>query len=106
MHWLGGMGIIVLGVGLFSLINPTGSLALFKAEATGNKIEKYSAKIRDTAMRIWAVYAALTLIDMLLLWWEGMSLFDAINHAFSTLSTGGFSTKNTSMAYWSDRPVI
>jgi len=106
MHWLGGMGIIVLGVGLFSLINPTGSLALFKAEATGNKIEKYSAKIRDTAIRIWAVYAALTLIDMLLLWWEGMSLFDAINHAFSTLSTGGFSTKNISMAYWSDRPVI
>jgi len=82
MHWLGGMGIIVLGVGLFSLINPTGSMALFRAESTGNKIEKYSAKIQDTALRIWGVYVLLTLIDMLLLWGEGMGLFDAINHAF------------------------
>lgn len=101
MHWLGGMGIIVLGVGLFSLINPTGSMALFKAEATGNKLEKYSARIRDTALRIWGVYVLLTLVDMLLLRAEGMSLFDAINHAFSTLSTGGFSTRNDSMAHLS-----
>jgi len=106
MHWLGGMGIIVLGVGLFSLINPTGSMALFKAEATGNKLEKYSAKIRDTALRIWGVYVLLTLVDMLLLWGEGMSLFDAINHAFSTLSTGGFSTQNDSMAHWQYQPMI
>ena len=106
MHWLGGMGIIVLGVGLFSLINPTGSMALFKAEATGNKLEKYSAKIRDTALRIWRVYVLLTLVDMLLLWGEGMSLFDAINHAFSTLSTGGFSTQNASMAHWQYQPMI
>ena len=106
MHWLGGMGIIVLGVGLFSLINPTGSMALFKAEATGNKLEKYSARIRDTALRIWGVYVLLTLVDMLLLRAEGMSLFDAINHAFSTLSTGGFSTRNDSMAHWGDQPWI
>jgi trk system potassium uptake protein TrkH len=106
MHWLGGMGIIVLGVGLLSLINPTGSMALFKAEATGNKLEKLSARIRDTALRIWGVYVLLTLIDMLMLWGEGMSLFDALNHAFSTLSTGGFSTKNTSMAFWQDQPMI
>jgi trk system potassium uptake protein TrkH len=106
MHWLGGMGIIVLGVGLFSLINPTGSMALFKAEATGNKLEKLSAKIKDTALRIWGVYVLLTVADMLLLWMEGMSLFDAINHAFSTMSTGGFSTKNDSMAHWQYQPVI
>lgn len=106
MHWLGGMGIIVLGVGLFSLINPTGSMALFKAEATGSKLEKYSAKIKDTAVKIWAVYVALTLLDALLLWAEGMSLFDAINHAFSTMSTGGFSTKNDSMAHWKDNYLI
>ena len=106
MHWLGGMGIIVLGVGLFSLINPTGSMALFKAEATGNRLEKYSAKIRDTALRIWGVYVVLTLIDMALLWAEGMGWFDALNHAFSTLSTGGFSTRNASMGYWIDHPAI
>jgi trk system potassium uptake protein TrkH len=106
MHWLGGMGIIVLSVGLFSLINPTGSMALFKAEATGNRLEKYSAKIKDTAVRIWGVYILLTLVDMLLLWAEGMSLFDAINHAFSTMSTGGFSTKNDSMAHWRENYYI
>ncbi len=106
MHWLGGMGIIVLGVGLFSLINPTGSMALFKAEATGNKLEKLSARIRDTALRIWGVYVLLTLVDMVLLWIEGMSMFDAVNHAFSTLSTGGFSTQNDSMAHWQYQPAI
>jgi len=106
MHWLGGMGIIVLGVGLLSLINPTGSMALFKAESTGIKLDKLTPKIKDTAMKIWGIYLLLTLLDMLLLWAEGMSLFDALNHAFSTMSTGGFSTKNSSMAYWSAQPVI
>jgi trk system potassium uptake protein TrkH len=106
MHWLGGMGIIVLGVGLFALINPTGSMALFKAEATGNTLEKLSAKIRDTALRIWGVYVVLTAIDALLLRLEGMDTFDAINHALSTLSTGGFSTRTASMAYWGDSPAI
>lgn len=106
MHWLGGIGIIVLGVGLFSLINPTGSMALFKAEATGNRIEKMTPKIRDTAVKIWGVYLVLTLLDMLLLKLWGMSFFDAINHAFSTISTGGFSTKNNSMAFWGDNMPI
>ena len=106
MHWLGGVGIIVLGVGLFSLINPTGSMALFKAEATGNKIEKMAPKIRDTAVKIWGIYLVLTLLDMVLLKMEGMSFFDAINHAFSTISTGGFSTKNNSMAFWGDNSLI
>jgi len=106
MHWLGGIGVIVLGVGLFSLINPTGSMALFKAEATGSKIEKMTPKIRDTAVKIWGVYLILTLVDMLLLKLWGMSFFDAINHAFSTISTGGFSTKNNSMAYWGNNVPI
>jgi len=106
MHWLGGMGVIVLGVGLLSIINPTGSMALFKAESTGIKLDKLSPKIKDTAVKIWGIYLLLTLLDMLFLWLEGMSLFDAINHAFSTMSTGGFSTKNSSMAYWSNKPII
>lgn len=106
MHWLGGMGIIVLGVGLLSLINPTGSMALFKAESTGTRLDKMSAKIKDTAVKIWGVYLLLTVMDMLLLWAEGMGLFDALNHAFSTMSTGGFSTKNNSMAFWADSPLI
>lgn len=99
-HWLGGMGIIVLGVGLLTFINPTGSLTLFKAESTGVSVEKLTPKIKDTAMGLWKIYMFLTLLDFILLYLGGMSAFDAINHAFSTISTGGFSTKNSSMGYW------
>ncbi len=103
MHWLGGMGIIVLGVGLLSVINPTGSLSLFKAESTGIQMEKLTPKIKHTALSLWGVYLALTLADTLLLRLFGMNWFDALNHAFSTISTGGFSTKNSSIgAFESD----
>lgn len=106
MHWVGGMGIIVLGVGLFPLINPNGSLTMFRAEATGIKMEKLTPKIADTAVRLWGIYVALTLTDALLLWLEGMTPFDAINHAMSTVSTGGFSTKNASFGFYSDNSWI
>jgi trk system potassium uptake protein TrkH len=105
-HWLGGMGIVVLGVGLFSLINPTGSMTMFKAESTGIKMDKITPKIKDTALRLWIVYVVFTLSDMILLKLGGMSYFDALNHAFSTISTGGFSTKNSSMGYWGDNYFI
>ena len=106
MHWMGGMGIIVLGVGLLSMINPSGSLSLFKAESTGIQNEKLRPKIKDTALSLWGIYVALTVLDAILLKVFGMGWFDAINHAFSTLSTGGFSTKNASMGYWSHSPAI
>jgi len=96
-HWIGGMGIIVLGVGLLSIINPTGSVSMFKAESTGISVDKIAPKIRDTALLLWAIYSSLTIIDMILLHVFGMDWFDAINHAFSTISTGGFSTRNASM---------
>ena len=106
MHWLGGLGVIVLGVGLLSMINPTGSLSLFKAESTGIALEKLTPKIKDTAISLWIVYFILTFVDMLLLKLFGMSWFDAINHAFSTISTGGFSTKNNSLGYYSNDGII
>ena len=106
MHWLGGLGVIVLGVGLLSVINPTGSLSLFKAESTGIALEKLTPKIKDTAISLWIVYAMLTLIDMMLLKFFGMSWFDAINHAFSTISTGGFSTKNDSLGHFTRDGII
>ena len=106
MHWLGGMGIIVLGVGLLTLINPTGSMTLFKAESTGIKMEKLTPKIKDTAIKLWEIYLFLTILDTLFLWLEGMSFFDAVNHAFSTISTGGFSTKNSSLGEWKDNYLI
>lgn len=106
MHWLGGMGIIVLGVGLFSLINPSGSMTLFKAESTGIKMEKITPKVKDTAIRLWLIYILFTLADTIALHLAGMNLFDAINHAFSTISTGGFSTKNASLGYYHSNMII
>jgi trk system potassium uptake protein TrkH len=106
MHWLGGMGIIVLGVGLFSIINPSGSMALFKAESTGIKMEKITPKIKDTALLLWGVYLLFTILDAAALKLAGMNLFDAINHALSTISTGGFSTKNSSLGYFNSDLII
>ena len=106
MHWMGGLGVIVLGVGLLSMINPTGSLSLFKAESTGIELEKLTPKIKDTALSLWLVYLTLTIADTLLLKFFDMSWFDAINHAFSTISTGGFSTKNNSLGHFSNDGII
>ncbi len=106
MHWLGGMGVIVLSVGLLSVINPSGGLSLFKAESTGIGLQKLTPKIKDTAKYLWMVYIILTILDMLLLLMFGMNWFDAINHAFSTISTGGFSTKNSSLGYFSNNDGI
>lgn len=105
-HWLGGMGIIVLGVGLFSLINPSGSMTLFKAESTGIKMEKITPKVKDTAILLWGVYLLFTLLDMAALKLAGMGMFDALNHAMSTISTGGFSTKNNSLGYYDSSAII
>ncbi|WP_457743752.1 TrkH family potassium uptake protein [Sulfurimonas sp.] len=106
MHWLGGLGVIVLGVGLLSMINPTGSLSLFKAESTGIQLEKLTPKIKDTALSLWLVYVVLTFVDMVLLKFFGMNWFDAINHAFATISTGGFSTKNNSLGFFTSDGII
>jgi len=106
MHWLGGLGVIVLGVGILSMINPTGSLSLFKAESTGIELEKMTPKIKDTAIRLWVVYIGLTFLDMIFLKFFGMNWFDAINHSFSTISTGGFSTKNNSIGYFKNDGIL
>jgi len=106
MHWFGGIGVIVLGVGLLSMINPVGSLSLFKAESTGIAIEKITPHIKDTAISLWLLYVILTFLDMMFLKYFGMSWFDAINHAFSTISTGGFSTKNNSLGYFQNDGII
>jgi trk system potassium uptake protein TrkH len=105
-HWIGGMGIIVLGVGLLPLLNPNGSLSLFKAESTGISIDKITPKIKDTAKKLWLIYLILTILASLLFMLFGMNGFDAINHAFSTISTGGFSTKNSSIGFYSSDLIL
>ncbi len=104
-HWIGGMGIIVLAIAILPLLG-IGGMQLFSAESPGPSADKLKPRIRDTAKRLWLIYVSYTLAETILLWAAGMTFFDAINHAFSTLSTGGFSTKNASLAYWNNNPLI
>lgn len=104
-HWIGGMGIIVLAIAILPLLG-IGGMQLFTAEAPGPSADKLHPRITDTAKRLWLIYFGYTAAETLLLKAAGMSFFDAINHAMSTLSTGGFSTKNASVAYWNDQPLI
>jgi trk system potassium uptake protein TrkH len=104
-HWIGGMGIIVLAIAILPLLG-IGGMQLFAAEAPGPGGDKLHPRITDTAKRLWLIYFGYTAAETILLKVAGMSFFDAINHALSTLSTGGFSTKNASLAYWNDRPLI
>lgn len=100
-HWIGGMGIIVLTIAILPMFG-IGGMQLFTAEAPGINTDKLKPRITDVAKRLWLIYFSFTAIETILLHIAGMSVFDAINHALSTLSTGGFSTKNTSIAYWND----
>lgn len=104
-HWIGGMGIIVLAIAILPLLG-IGGMQLFAAEAPGPSADKLHPRITDTAKRLWLIYFGYTLAETILLKVAGMSFFDAINHAMSTLSTGGFSTKNASVAHWNDQPLI
>ncbi|EDM43785.1 Trk system K+ uptake protein TrkH [unidentified eubacterium SCB49] len=104
-HWIGGMGIIVLAIAILPLLG-IGGMQLFAAEAPGPGGDKLHPRITDTAKRLWLIYVGYTVAETILLQVAGMSFFDAINHSLSTLSTGGFSTKNNSVAYWNDNPFI
>ena len=104
-HWIGGMGIIVLAIAILPLLG-IGGMELFAAEAPGPGSDKLHPRITDTAKRLWLIYVGYTLAETVLLNLAGMSLFDAVNQSLSTLSTGGFSTKNASIAYWNDQPLI
>ncbi|HET8803133.1 MAG TPA: potassium transporter TrkG, partial [Aequorivita sp.] len=104
-HWIGGMGIIVLAIAILPLLG-IGGMQLFAAEAPGPTGDKLHPRITDTAKRLWLIYVGYTLAETVLLKVAGMSFFDAINHSLATVSTGGFSTKNASVAFWNDRPMI
>lgn len=104
-HWIGGMGIIVLAIAILPLLG-IGGMQLFAAEAPGPSGDKLHPRITDTAKRLWLIYVGYTIAETILLKVAGMSFFDAINHSLSSVSTGGFSTKNASVAYWNDRPII
>lgn len=103
-HWIGGMGIIVLTVAILPLLG-VGGMQLFNAEAPGLSPDKLHPRITGTAKRLWLLYLILTLAESIALYVAGMDFFDAVNHAMATMATGGFSTKNASIAYYAS-PAI
>jgi trk system potassium uptake protein TrkH len=99
-HWIGGMGIIVLSLAILPLLG-MGGVQLFVAEVPGPVPDKLHPRITGTAKRLWGIYVLLTFIQTIFLLFGGMSLFDALCHAFGTMATGGFSTQNASVANYS-----
>lgn len=98
-QWIGGMGIIVLTVAIFPLLG-IGGVELFVAEAPGPTSGKIHPRIKETAKRLWLIYVGLTGSLMIILLLCGMTFYDAVNHGLTTMATGGFSTKNASMAHF------
>jgi trk system potassium uptake protein TrkH len=99
-HWIGGMGIIVLTIAILPLLG-IGGMQLYAAEVPGPTPDKLTPRIAETAKRLWVIYVALTGIEAVLLMLGGMNLFESLCHAMSTLSTGGFSTRQASMGAFS-----
>lgn len=95
-QWLGGMGFIVLGVAILPHLG-VGGMQLFQLEAPGPTADRLQPRIRETARILWLVYLVLTVVLTLLFLLGGMPLFDAVNHALTTMPTGGFSTQNESL---------
>lgn len=98
-QWQGGMGMIVFTVALMPILGG-GAIQMFDAETPGITHERFRPRITQVAKRLWGVYLFLTFVLVLLLWIGPMDLYDAVNHAMTAISTGGYSTKNASIAYW------
>jgi trk system potassium uptake protein TrkH len=98
-HWIGGMGIIVLSLAILPMLG-IGGMQLYVAEVAGPTKDKLHPRVKETAKRLWAIYVLLTLAETFLLMFGGMNFFDSICHSFGTIATGGFSTKNASVAHF------
>lgn len=106
LQWLGGMGIVVLAVAIMPMLG-IGGMQLYRAETPGPmKDSKLTPRLTETAKALWYIYLTLTILCALGYWFAGMTLFDAIAHSFATVSIGGFSTHDASMAYFIDKPLI
>ena len=104
-QWLGGMGIIMLGMMVLSRIIG-GGMALARAELTGPSLSRLKPKLQQTALALWSLYIVLTFIEMLLLkFLGGMTTFDSINHALTTVASGGFSTRDASIGYYDSMTI-
>ena len=100
-QWIGGMGIIVLSVAILPLLG-MGAVQLARAESPGPTPDRLTPRFRETAKRLWLVYLVLTVVQVIFLWFGDMTLFEAVNHSFTTMSTGGFSTNAGSLGAYSE----
>ena len=103
-HWLGGMGIVLLALAILPLLG-VGGMQLFRAEVPGPSADRLTPRISQTAKLLWSVYVLLTALQTIALLLAGLSFFDAVCHAFATMATGGFSTRNASIAAY-DSPTV
>ena len=103
-QWLGGMGLVVLAVAVLPALG-IGGLELIASEAPGPTADRLSLRVRDTARRLWLLYGAVTCVVALVLFSVGMSVFDAVTHAFTTVSTGGYSPHAESIAHFDSFPI-
>lgn len=98
-QWIGGLGIVVFTLALLPRIQ-TGNIQMFSAEVTGMTVDKLRPKIQATSRRLWIIYVILTLVCAMLYCLGGMSIFDSLCHALTTMSSGGFSTHQSSLGYF------
>lgn len=106
LHFLGGIGIVVIAVAIMPLLG-VGGMQLYKAENIGpSKETKITPRIADTAKALFIIYVVLTLACTVAYWAAGMNFFDALTHAFSTLSTGGFANYDASIGYFNNRAIM
>ncbi|WP_022663598.1 TrkH family potassium uptake protein [Desulfospira joergensenii] len=101
IQWLGGMGIIVLSLAILPFLG-VGGIQLYKAEVPSPVPDKLTPRLSDSAKILWMVYLGFTLLEILMLWAGGMSFYDSLNHAFTTMPTGGFSPRNASIAAYNN----
>ena len=99
IHWLGGMGIVVLFVAILPLLR-AGGRQLFRSEVPGPTADTLRPRVSETASMLWKIYLSISAVEVVLLYAQGLTFYDALCHAFGTMATGGYSTKNTSVGYY------
>ena len=99
IQWIGGMGIIVFSLAILPLLG-VGGVQLFKAEVPGPVPDKIKPRVRETAKTLWLVYFGISAVETVLLYFGGLSFFDSLCHTFTTMATGGFSTKSASIGHF------
>jgi len=103
-HWLGGMGIVVLFVAILPILK-AGGKQLFRSEVPGPTADTLRPRVSETASMLWKIYVSISVVEVALLYAQGMTFYDALCHTFGTMATGGYSTKNTSVGHYASAGI-